>query len=151
MLQLPVRMMPRPAENGPQHDAQPNLRFLRLQAKHPRDKLPDLNCCSTKGANMPGTISSPSPANLLRSLKPSPSLQHRSRHGPFVGRRSLHRSPRLFEEEKKSFRGQLYESTARRIQRQREVEAAYAEAMPPSQFARQAAFTFCINPGAQLK
>lgn len=129
--------------------AHPSLRFLHLWPNIHQTACP-FSIGSTKQANMPGTISSPSAA-LLRSLRPSPSLQHCSRHGPLVSRRSLHRSPRLFEEETKSFRGQLYESTARRIQRQREVEAAYADAMPPSHFARQAAFTFCISPGVQLK
>ena len=136
--------------NHPAAQMRPESPVSPPLAKHPPDSLPFFNCSSTKQVNMPGTIFSPSVA-LLRSLKPSPSLQHCSRHGPFVTRRSLHRSPRLFEEEKKSFRGQLYESTARRIQRQREVEAAYAEAIPPSHFARQAAFTFCIKPSVQLK
>ena len=142
--------MPRPAETARSTTAAPESPVSPPLAKHPPGSLSFSDCNSIKRANMPGTIPSPSPA-LLRSLRPSASLQHCPWHGPFVSRRSLHRSPRLFEEEKKSFRGQLYESTARRIQRQREVEAAYAEAMPPSQFARQAAFTFCINPEAQLK
>ena len=128
----------------------PASRFLHLLAIHPPDSLPFFNHSSTKLANMPGKLFSPSAA-LLRSLRPSPSLQHCSRHCPFVSRRSLHRSPRLFEEEQKSFRGQLYESTARRIQRQREIEAAYADAMPPSTLARNLAFTFCISPRLQLK
>lgn len=117
---------------------------------YPRDSLPFFNPSSIKMANMPGKLFSPSAA-LLRSLRPSPSLQHCSRLCPFVSRRSLHRSPRLCEEEQKSFRGQLYESTARRIQRQREIEAAYADAMPPSTLARNMAFTFCISPEVQLK
>ena len=129
--------------------AAPHLDFSTF-GTYPRDSLPFFNRSSIKVANMPGKLFSPSAA-LLRSLRPSPSLQHCSRHCPFVSRRSLHRSPRLFEEEQKSFRGQLYESTARRIQRQREIEAAYADAMPPSTLARNLAFTFCISPGVQLK
>ena len=60
-----------------------------------------------------------------------------------AGSRTFHSSPKLFTEPEKSFRGQLYESTARRIQRQREDEVRFASNMPISPFARSAAFTFC--------
>lgn len=62
---------------------------------------------------------------------------------PLRGRRPFHSSRKLFAEEDKTFRGQLYESTARRIKRQREAEARFADMTPPSAFARNAAFTFC--------
>ena len=53
----------------------------------------------------------------------------------------MHGSPKKFEEER-SFRGQLYESTARRIKRQREDEVRFASMQPLSQTARNFAFTF---------
>lgn len=63
-----------------------------------------------------------------------------------AGRRSFNSSRKMFDEPEKSFRGQLYESTARRLQRQREDEARFASNMPITPFARNAAITFCISP-----
>ncbi|KAL9066763.1 MAG: hypothetical protein Q9161_007352 [Pseudevernia consocians] len=67
-----------------------------------------------------------------------------SRQIPVGGRRALHTSPKSFLDEQKTFRGQLYESTARRIQAQREAEARYASVTPISAFATNSAFTFSI-------
>lgn len=59
------------------------------------------------------------------------------------GGRPFHQSTKSLEEGDRSFRGQLYESTARRIKRQREEEVRYAQMTPISAFGRNAAFTFC--------
>jgi hypothetical protein len=83
---------------------------------------------------------------LLRSLRQLASSRPCVRRHPNVGRRSFHRSPKSLDEGDRSFQGQLYESTARRIKSQREAEARFAGMTPPTAFARNAAFTFCINP-----
>lgn len=82
----------------------------------------------------------------LRSFTHTPCLRQCSRQLEMASRRNLHSSPKSFAEQEKSFRGQLYESTARRIQRQREDEARFASNIPITPFARNAAFTFCISP-----
>ncbi|KAF6234908.1 hypothetical protein HO173_006838 [Letharia columbiana] len=81
----------------------------------------------------------------LRSLRHMPLSRQCARPLPVGGRRNLHTSPKSFSNEvEKTFRGQLYESTARRIQAQREAEARFASMSPTSDFARQSAFTFAI-------
>ena len=90
---------------------------------------------------MSAMVPCPSSA-LLRSLKYVPfPRQLRVR-----GRRTLHTSPKSNEE--KTFRGQLYESTARRIQAQREAEARFAAMSPTSEFSRNATLTFGMNVSA---
>lgn len=80
----------------------------------------------------------------LRSLRYMPLSRQCLRQVPVVRRRSLHTSPKSFSSDEKSFRGQLYESTARRIQAQREAEARFASMTPMSSFAQNSAFTFVI-------
>ncbi|KAM0806356.1 hypothetical protein BDR22DRAFT_828738 [Usnea florida] len=81
---------------------------------------------------------------LLRSFRLKPIPQQCFRRLPLGGRRALHTSPKSFSNDEKTFRSQLYESTARRIQAQREAEARFASASPTSSFARRSAFTFSI-------
>lgn len=89
---------------------------------------------------------------LLRSLGARAPLQScLQRHQQVVGKRAFRLSPRSLEVGDRSFRGQLYESTARRLKAQREAEARHAEMTPISAFARNAAFTFCKNPLAAEK
>ncbi|KAL6713838.1 D-lactate ferricytochrome c oxidoreductase [Lecanora helva] len=83
-------------------------------------------------------------AALLRSLNQSGSRQSCSYKYPVVRRRSFHSSLRRLEEGEKSFRAQLYESTARRIKRQREQEERFALLRPDSPATRNFAFTFAI-------
>lgn len=84
---------------------------------------------------------------FLRKLKiwHIPLSQQCSRQFPIETRRALHTSSRCFSNQEKTFRGQLYESTARRIQAQREAEARFAATTPLSSFARNSAFTFCTH------
>lgn len=96
---------------------------------------------------MSGTMSCPSLV-FLRSLRHIPLSQQCSRQIPIGSRRALHTSPRCFSNQEKTFRGQLYESTARRIQAQREAEARFASMTPLSTFARNSAFTFCTHASA---
>ena len=96
---------------------------------------------NTNSVPMAGKMSRPSLA-LLRSLRHIPPSRQCTRQLPIGGRRALHTSPKSFSNEEKSFRGQLYESTARRIQAQREAEARFASMTPDSGFARNSAFTF---------
>ena len=90
---------------------------------------------------MSGTRLCPSAA-LLRFLGQTASLRNCPQRIPPAGRRPFHSSTRVLEERELSFRGQLYESTARRIKREREAEARFANMQPPTAFARNAAFTF---------
>lgn len=85
---------------------------------------------------------------FLRSLRRLPLSRQCSRQFPVGRRRALHTSPKSLSEEEKSFRGQLYESTARRIQAQREAEARFASMQPTSDFARNSAYTFCMHTSA---
>lgn len=64
------------------------------------------------------------------------------------GRRALHTSSKTFANDGKTFRAQLYESTARRIQAQREAEARFASMVPTSAFASNSAFTFGMRASA---
>ncbi|CAD6566539.1 MAG: D-lactate ferricytochrome c oxidoreductase [Alectoria sarmentosa] len=82
--------------------------------------------------------------SLVRTIRHIPFSRQCSPQFPAGGRRALHTSPKFFSNEDKTFRGQLYESTARRIQAQREAEARFASMTPMSDFARQSAFTFAI-------
>ena len=133
--------MPRPAETGRSMASLSDFSTFRPNI-HQFASFP-LNLCRTSLVDMSGRLLYPSAA-LLRSLRSSPSLRQCPRQFPIGGKRPLHTSPKSLEEEgQKSFRGQLYESTARRIQRQREAEARFASMTPPSAFARNAAFTFC--------
>lgn len=84
----------------------------------------------------------------LRSLRYMPLSRQCLRQVPVVRRRSLHTSPKSFSSDEKSFRGQLYESTARRIQAQREAEARFASMTPMSSFAQNSAFTFGMHTPA---
>ena len=85
---------------------------------------------------------------LLRSLAFAPPLRHCLRITASVPkRRTLHATPiRLADEKelKKSFRGQLYESTAERLKRQRDEESVYFDSQPISAFGKNAAFTASI-------
>lgn len=97
---------------------------------------------------MTGKMSCPSLV-FLRSMRHMPLSRQCSRPLPVGGRRNLHTSPKSFSNEvEKTFRGQLYESTARRIQAQREAEARFASMSPTSDFARQSAFTFGTHVSA---
>lgn len=89
-------------------------------------------------------MSSPS-LIFLHTLRRIPLSQQCSRQSPIGSRRALHTSPRCFSNQEKTFRGQLYESTARRIQAQREAEARFASTTPLSDFARNSYFTFCTQ------
>ena len=62
------------------------------------------------------------------------------------GRRAFHISPKTLGSEERTFRGQLYESTARRIQAQREAEERFHNMKPLSAFASKSAFTFGMHP-----
>ena len=88
---------------------------------------------------------------LLRSFRLKPIPRQCSQRLPLGGRRALHTSPKPSYNEEKTFRSQLYESTARRIQAQREAEARFASARPTSKFARRSAFTFCMHASAAQK
>ena len=83
-------------------------------------------------------------ASLLRCFR------HTLRKNSVASRLLFHNSPRRFEEEEgRSFQGQLYESTARRIKRQREAEARFAGHNETSNMARNFAFTFCASSSPQ--
>ena len=71
-----------------------------------------------------------------------------SRHLQIECRRAFNASPKSFVNEEKSFRGQLYESTARRIQAQREAEARFASMAPVSAFSRNSMLTFSMQTSA---
>lgn len=80
--------------------------------------------------------------------RPSASPSASSSSSPLLpsSRRTIHASSRRFDaQEPKSFRSQLYESTARRIQRQRDEEAQYAASRPISTAARNFSLTFCSS------
>ncbi|KAL9637223.1 MAG: hypothetical protein Q9164_002323 [Protoblastenia rupestris] len=90
---------------------------------------------------------------LLRSLQLAP--PHRQclrrqllRNTPLRRRRALHTTPlRLAEEQtefRKSFRGQLFESTAARIKRERDELNEYADVGPINAVFRRVAITFSI-------
>ena len=99
---------------------------------------------------MSGNMSCPS-VLLLRSLRLQPIPRQCSQRLPLGGRRALHTSPKFFSNEERTFRSQLYESTARRIQAQREAEARFAAASPTSNSARRSAFTFGTHASAGQK
>lgn len=105
------------------------------------------NSPDTNLVPMSGKMPCPSVA-LLRSLRHMPLSRQSSRQIPVGGRRTLHTSPRSFSNEEKTFRGQLYESTARRIQAQREAEARFASLTPFSAFASNATLTFGMHASA---
>ncbi len=92
---------------------------------------------------MSANMSRPSLA-FLRGLRGMP-FKRRIQIG---GRRLLQTSPRSFASEEKTFRGQLYESTARRIQAQREAEARFASMKPTSAFAQNSTLTFRMHASA---
>ena len=145
------RLMPRSAEPPPPpgrgHGRSNRVAsFSVFATPHQVTGPSSLKSSSIKQASMSGRMFCPSAA-LLRSLRPSPYLQRCSRHCPIGRRRSFHAPSKLLEEQK-SFRSQLYESTARRLQRQREAEARFADRTPPTKLAVTAAFTFCTNPNA---
>ncbi|KAL9104312.1 MAG: hypothetical protein Q9163_000753 [Psora crenata] len=96
---------------------------------------------------------------LLRSLRWTPPLRHcvlrQCPRGASHRRgRALHTTPfRLEQEQKdfrKSFRGQLFESTAQRVKRQREQAAAYANNQPMSAFFKNISITFSIVVSSAL-
>lgn len=58
-----------------------------------------------------------------------------------ISRKGIHLS-RRFAEEKKSFRGQLYESTAQRLEREREEQRRFARERGANSGGRNAAITF---------
>lgn len=60
-------------------------------------------------------------------------------------RREIHLS-RCFAEEKKSFRGQLYESTAQRLERERADQRRFAHERGSNRGGRNAAITFGQTP-----
>lgn len=87
-------------------------------------------------------------SNSSRSLSRMPLSRQCSLQIPIGGKRVLHTSPKSLSHEEKTFRGQLYESTARRIQAQRQAEARFASMVPISNSARNWAFTFCMHASA---
>ena len=94
-------------------------------------------------------IKTPVPSQaLLRSLRyHAPSTEAACIAIPQCRRSKLHTTPRQFDnnesETRKSFRGQLYESTAQRVIRQKEEAARYRND-DVSDFARNSAFAASI-------
>ena len=101
-----------------------------------------------KHINMAVQMPVPSQA-LLRSLRLAPCSCQCPRTITPSCRRAFHPNRRRHEEGapelKKSFRGQLYESTAQRIKRQREEEAAHTPERPVTMFGKNLAIAFSIT------
>ncbi len=94
-------------------------------------------------ANISGNNLCPSVA-LLKSFRQVPVSQQCLRQIPIGSRRAIHSSRRLCEE-KRDFKGQLYESTAQRLQRERAEQRRFAKERGESSGGRNAAITFGKN------
>lgn len=90
--------------------------------------------------------SSPSIA-LLRSLKGYPPCRRISSTTILLATRSFHVSSSRRQQEK-SFKGQLYESVAKRLEREREEQSRFSKARGESSGGRTAATTFSSSPTA---
>ena len=78
---------------------------------------------------------------LLKSFRQVTIPSQCLRQIPIGTRRTIHSSRRLYEE-KKDFKGQLYESTAQRLQRERAEQRRFAKERGESSGGRNAAITF---------
>lgn len=81
---------------------------------------------------------------LLRSsARPSTSgKQLRQACSPLLRQRRTFRTTVPFKQEERSFKGQLYESTSQRLQRERAEQARFAKERGESKGGRNAAITF---------
>ena len=107
-----------------------------------------LSLSTLKCARMVAQTPVPSKA-LLRSLQLAPTSSSQCMRTVFrQSRRKIHTSRCYLEEQdsepRKSFRGQLYESTAQRLKRQRDEEALFRSNKPTTAFARNGAIAFSI-------
>ena len=112
---------------------------------HLQIRLPASSSQNVSNVFLPMAAQRPAPSMaLLRSLMQAPMTGHHQ-YKALTGlarRRAFHSSSRRFAEPKPSFRAQLYESTAQRVQRQRAIENFYAADAPRSILARLAAYAF---------
>ena len=79
---------------------------------------------------------------LLRSLKRAPQISQRCNCQISSAQRRAFRTARALKEEQRSFKGQLYESTAQRLQRERVEQARFAKLRGEGGAGRNAAATF---------